>query len=68
MLPVAPAKEGMKNTEEDPLEEERRKQREEHYHREFRIMLRHIIKELRKDKKFYYFWHPGKKMEAKPTY
>lgn len=54
-----PRANGPGDTEADPVDPLHEKEKEEHFKRELRICLRQVIYELRKDKKYSYFWMPG---------
>jgi hypothetical protein len=43
----------------DPEDVARQEAKQEHLKREFRICLREIIAELRKTRRYSYFWNPG---------
>lgn len=60
--PDAVAEDAKRTTEaaaNDPRVLARRAAKEEHLKREFRICLRQVLAELRKDKRYSYFAHPG---------
>ena len=60
--PDAVAEDAKRTTEaaaNDPRVLARKAAKEEHLKREFRICLRQVLAELRKDKRYSYFAHPG---------
>jgi len=62
LLPVAAPRSQVLNTDADPVDPQYEKEKEEHFKRELRICLRQVVYELRKDKKYSYFWLPGRRM------
>ena len=63
VLPIAPPRPEPEPEPErgpDPTEIERKAAKLEHLKRELRQCLRKILSELKKDKRYSYFWHPGK--------